>query len=211
MNIILLERIERLGQIGDVVSVRPGYARNYLLPQRKAMRATKENLAVFESQRAQIEASNLERRKEAEAVAKKLEGFGIIVIRQAGESGQLYGSVNARDVTEGVVEGGFTIERNQVSLVSVIKALGIHEVKLQLHPEVAVTITVNVARSEEEAKKQSEAGRAVTERDLEEAELAAEAEVAAVIAAVEEEEAEEEGAGEEVSESETETSGEEET
>ena len=206
MNIILLERIERLGQIGDVVSVRPGYARNYLLPQRKAMRATKENLAVFESQRAQIEASNLERRKEAEAVAKKLEGFGIIVIRQAGESGQLYGSVNARDVAEGVVEGGFTIERHQVSLVSVIKALGIHEVKLQLHPEVAVSITVNVARSEEEAQKQSEAGRAVTERDLEEAELAAEAEVAAVIAAVEEEEAEEE-----VSESETETGGEEET
>lgn len=203
MNIILLERIERLGQIGDVVSVRPGYARNYLLPQRKAMRATKENLAVFESQRAQIEAANLERRKEAEAVAKKLEGFGIIVIRQAGESGQLYGSVNARDIAEGVVDGGFTIERRQVSLVSVIKALGIHEVKLQLHPEVAVTITVNVARSEEEAQKQAAAGRAVTERDLEEAELAAEAEVAAVIAAVEEEEAEEEvSKGEEISESE---------
>lgn len=191
MDIILLERIERLGQIGDVVSVRPGYARNYLLPKQKALRATKENLAAFEQRRAQIEADNIKRRDEAEAVAKKLEGFGIVVIRQAGESGQLYGSVNARDIVSGVTEGGVTIERHQVALDQVIKTLGIHKVALQLHPEVKVNIIVNVARSQEEAERQAETGKFVSQQDLEEAEEAIQADIDALIADSDEEEQEE--------------------
>jgi large subunit ribosomal protein L9 len=192
MNVILLERIEKLGQIGDVVSVKPGFARNYLLPQKKALRATDENLAVFENQRAQIEADNLERRKEAEAVAGKLDDFSIIVIRQAGESGQLYGSVNPRDIASGLSEAGVTVDRRQVALERAIKSLGLHDVKLRLHPEVSVSIMVNVARSEEEAAQQRKAGRMVTEAEREAAEIAAEAEIEAVIAAEAETASEEE-------------------
>ena len=197
MNVILLERIEKLGQIGDVVSVKPGFARNYLLPQKKALRATDENLAAFEKQRTQIEADNLERRKEAEQVAGKLEDFSIIVIRQAGESGQLYGSVNPRDIANGLSEEGVTVERRQVALERAIKSLGLHDVKLRLHPEITVSIMVNVARSEEEAEQQRKAGRMVTEAEREAAEIAAEAEIEAVIAAETEVEGEaEEGAEE---------------
>ena len=195
MEIILLERVEKLGQIGDVVTVKPGYARNFLLPQNKALRATKQNLAYFESQRSQIEAVNLERRQEAEAVSEKLEGFSVVVIRQAGDSGQLYGSVSSRDIADAVIEEGVTIDRGQVKLERPIKALGLHEVKVQLHPEVSVGISVNVARSEDEAKRQAEAGRMVT--DEEEAAVEAEAEAAleaAVEAAVAETEEDADGA-----------------
>ena len=196
MNVILLERIEKLGQIGDVVSVKPGFARNYLLPQKKAMRATNENLAHFENQRAQIEADNLSRRREAEAVAEKLEDFSIVVIRQAGESGQLYGSVNPRDIAQSVEDNGVTVDRRQVALERAIKTLGLHDVKLRLHPEVTVSIVVNVARSEEEAAAQIRAGRMVTEAEREAAEAAAEAEIEAVIVAETEEEETDEQSGE---------------
>ncbi len=155
MQIILLERVAKLGQMGDVVTVKDGFARNYLLPQGKALRANKANLARFESDRAQLEARNLELRKEAEAVAEKLEGQSFVVIRQAGDTGQLYGSVATRDICEVVSAGGFTIERRQVLLDRPIKALGVHGVKLGLHPEVEVGVDINVARSEEEAKRQA--------------------------------------------------------
>jgi large subunit ribosomal protein L9 len=186
MEVILLERVERLGQIGDVVSVKMGFARNYLLPKKKALRATKDNLAYFESQKVHIEADNLERRKEAEKVAEKLEDFSVVVVRQAGDSGHLYGSANARDITEAVAEAGITIDRRQVILENVIKALGLHPVKLRLHPEVSVVITVNVARSLEEAERQSVSGKVVTAADLEAAELAAEAALEEAIHAEEE-------------------------
>ncbi len=169
MEVILLERIEKLGQMGDVVSVKPGYARNYLLPQHKALRATEENSKHFEKQRAQLEAANLERRSEAEKVGEKLDGLSVILVRQAGESGQLYGSVNARDIAGEVVESGFTISRQQVELAHPIKALGLYEVQVSLHPEVTVSVTANIARSEEEAKIQSETGRAVMSMEEEEA------------------------------------------
>src|SRR3546814_5506989 len=142
--------------MGDIVSVKPGFARNYLLPQKKAMRATKDNLARFETQRAQLEADNLKRRGEAEQVAAKLEGMTVTVIRQAGESGQLYGSVNSRDISDAVTANGVTVSRGQVDLGAVIKALGLHKVRVRLHPEVAVTVTANVARSEDEAQIQLE-------------------------------------------------------
>jgi large subunit ribosomal protein L9 len=137
MDIILLERVEKLGQIGDVVSVKPGYARNFLLPTKKALRATKANISIFESQRTQIEAVNLELRKEAESVAGKLEGFSVVLIRQAGESGQLYGSATGRDIADAVIESGVTIDRGQVKLERPIKTLGLHDVRIQLHPEVS--------------------------------------------------------------------------
>jgi large subunit ribosomal protein L9 len=155
VDVILLERVENLGQMGEVVKVRPGYARNYLLPQKKALRATKENLSYFEKQRAQLEAQNLQRRSEAEQVAKKLDGVAVVVIRQAGESGQLYGSVTARDVAGAVTEAGFTIGRSQVVLDKAIKTLGLHKQRVVLHPEVSVAITVNVAQSAEEAEMQA--------------------------------------------------------
>lgn len=155
VDVILLERVEKLGQMGQVVKVRPGYARNYLLPQKKALRATKENLAYFETQKTQLEAANLERRSEAEEVAKKLDGTAVVVIRQAGESGQLYGSVNARDISEAVTTAGFTITRSQVVLDKPIKTLGLHRLRVALHPEVSVPITVNVAQSPEEAEMQA--------------------------------------------------------
>lgn len=173
MDVILLERIEKLGQMGDVVNVKPGFARNYLLPQKKALRATDDNKRVFEAQKAQLEAQNLEHRKEAESVASKMDGEAIILIRQAGEAGQLYGSVNARDVAEALTAAGFTIARSQVELPTPIKTLGLHDVVVRLHPEVTVTVTANVARTEEEAKVQTDTGNAVVGEDA--AEAAAEA------------------------------------
>jgi large subunit ribosomal protein L9 len=155
IELILLERVEKLGQMGQVVKVKPGYARNYLLPQKKALRATKENLAYFETQRAQLEASNLQRKSEATGIGAKLEGLSVVLVRQAGESGQLYGSVSARDIAEAVTDAGFTIERRQVVLDRPIKALGLHPVRVMLHPEVSVTVTANVAQSAEEADMQA--------------------------------------------------------
>ena len=155
VDVILLERVEKLGQMGQVVKVRPGYARNYLLPQKKALRATKENLAYFEKQRTQLEAQNLARRSEAEQVAKTLDGVSVVVIRQAGESGQLYGSVTARDIAAAVTAAGFTIGRGQVVLEKAIKTLGLYKQRVVLHPEVSVTVTVNVAQSAEEAEMQA--------------------------------------------------------
>jgi large subunit ribosomal protein L9 len=161
MDVILLQRIESLGQMGDVVKVKPGYARNYLLPEKKALRATKANREYFDKQRAQLEAQNLKAKGEAEAVAAKMgDTFSVVVIRSAGESGQLYGSVATRDVAEAVTKAGVTINRSQVLLVQPIKELGLFKTRVALHPEVSVTITVNVAQSEEEAKLQAE-GKAV--------------------------------------------------
>ncbi len=170
MEVVLLQRIEKLGQMGDVVSVKPGYARNYLMPQGKALRATKANLARFEAERAQLEARNLDLRKEAEAVAAKLDGQQFIVIRSASEAGSLYGSVSPRDAAEAATAGGFSVDRKQIQLVRPIKELGLHEMRVVLHPEVAATITINVARSAEEAEIQA-SGRSVQDiRDEEEAE-----------------------------------------
>ncbi len=155
MEIILLERVEKLGQMGEVVKVRPGFARNYLLPQKKALRATNENRAIFEQRRSQLEAANLDKRREAEQVAQKMNGVSVVLIRQAGESGQLYGSVSARDISTGVTEAGFTVTRGQVTLDKAIKTLGLYPVRVVLHPEVAVQVTVNVAQSAEEAEMQA--------------------------------------------------------
>lgn len=161
MQVILLQRIGRLGQMGDVVTVKDGYARNFLLPQKKALRATKENLSQFEGQRAQLEAHNLELKSEAERIAGTLAGKTFIAIRQAGDTGQLYGSVSPRDISEVVTAGGFTVNRNQVVIESPIKSLGLHGAKIALHPEVVVDIMLNVARSEDEANRQA-AGEDVT-------------------------------------------------
>ncbi len=155
IELILLERVEKLGQMGQLVKVKPGFARNYLLPQKKALRATKENLAYFETQRAQLEATNLQRKTEATDVGGKLEGLTVVLVRQAGESGQLYGSVSARDIAEAVTEAGFTIEKSQVVLDRPIKNLGLHPVRVVLHPEVSVMVTANVAQSAEEAAMQA--------------------------------------------------------
>ena len=155
MQVILLQRIGRLGQMGDVVSVKDGYARNFLLPQKKALRATDDNRKKFESQRAQLEANNLEQKKEAETIAAKLGGKTFVAIRTAGDTGQLYGSVSTRDLAEAVTAGGFTIDRNQVILDKPIKTLGLHKTKIALHPEVVVEVTLNVARSEDEAARQA--------------------------------------------------------
>ncbi|MCC7167635.1 MAG: 50S ribosomal protein L9 [Rhodospirillales bacterium] len=151
MDVILLERVEKLGLMGEVVKVKPGYARNFLLPQKKAMRATKDNLAYFEAQRAKLEAMNLKRREEAETVAKRMQGLSVLMVRQAGEGGQLYGSVSARDIAEAVGEAGYVIDRSQVRLDQPIKTLGTLSVRVALHPEVSVPVTVTVARSQEEA------------------------------------------------------------
>jgi len=155
MDVILLERIEKLGLMGDVVKVKPGYARNYLLPQKKAMRATKANLERFESRRAQLEADNLKQREEAEAVSGRMAGLAVVMIRQAGTSGQLYGSVTARDIAAAVTEAGFTVDRRQILLEQPIKELGLHEARIALHPEVSVPVSVNVAQSAEEAEGQT--------------------------------------------------------
>jgi large subunit ribosomal protein L9 len=171
MQVILLERIGRLGQMGDVVTVKDGFARNFLLPQGKALRATKANRERFDRDRAQLEARNLELKSEAQAVAKKLEGQRFIVIRQAGDSGQLYGSVSTRDIAAVVTEGGFSIERRQVMLDRPIKTLGLHELRIGLHGEVEPHIVINVARSSDEAARQ-EKGERVTGKAEEEAEAA---------------------------------------
>lgn len=155
MQVILLQRIGRLGQMGDVVNVKDGYARNFLLPQKKALRATKENIAHFETQRTHLEANNLELKKEAEAVAAKLAGKTFVAIRSAGDTGQLYGSVSTRDIADAVTAGGFTIDRRQVVLDKPIKTLGLHGTRLALHPEAVVDVTLNIARSEDEAEKQA--------------------------------------------------------
>jgi len=155
MDIVLLERVPSLGQMGDVVKVKPGYARNYLLPQKKALRANKANLAQFEKQRAQLEATNLERRREAESVATKVDGMTVTLIRQAGDSGQLYGSVSVRDVAEAMQAGGVSVDRRQVQLGQPIKMLGLHTITVNLHPEVAIKVTANVARTEDEAARQA--------------------------------------------------------
>jgi large subunit ribosomal protein L9 len=164
MEVILLERVAKLGQMGETVKVRPGYARNFLLSRGKALRATKANKEHFETQRAQLEARNLERRKEAEAVGEKLDGQSFSIIRQAGESGVLYGSVSTRDLAEIMAAGGFTVDRSQVVLNQPIKTLGLHNVPVSLHPEVEVQVTINVARSPEEAERQAR-GEAVTTRE----------------------------------------------
>ena len=161
MDVILLERVEKLGQMGDVVSVKPGYARNYLLPRRKALRATKHNLEFFEGRRSQLEADNLQRKSEAESVAKKVDGLTVPVIRAAGESGQLYGSVTARDIAEAIIAAGVTVTRQQVMLDRALKTLGLEEIKVVLHPEVSASVVVNIARSQDEAEQQANLGRAV--------------------------------------------------
>jgi len=155
MQVILLQRIGRLGQMGDVVNVKDGFARNFLLPQKKALRATEENRKRFESERKQLEANNLEQKKEAEAVAAKLAGKTFVAIRSAGDTGQLYGSVSTRDIAEVVTAGGFTVERRQVVMEHPIKTLGLHEASVALHPEVVVKVSLNVARSEDEAARQA--------------------------------------------------------
>ena len=159
MEVILLERIEKLGQMGDVVDVKPGYARNFLLPQRKALRATDANRAAFDEKRAQLEAENLERREEARSVASAMENLSVVIVRQASDNDHLYGSVTTRDVATAVSESGVTVDRQQVRLDRPIKTVGLHVVRITLHPEVAVGITVNVARSDEEAKMQAEGRR----------------------------------------------------
>jgi large subunit ribosomal protein L9 len=178
VQVVLLERVEKLGQMGDVVNVRDGYARNYLVPQGKALRATKGNLAEFEKRRVQLEAANLKRKEEAEGAVGHIEGRMVTVLRQAGEGGQLYGSVNARDVAQALTEDGVTVSRHQVRLEMALKALGLHQVRIALHPEVLTWITVNVARSMEEAEIQAdpELAAALEAREVEEqAALAAEA------------------------------------
>jgi large subunit ribosomal protein L9 len=155
MEVILLERLAKLGQMGDTVRVRDGYARNFLLPRGKALRATEANKKRFETERAQLEARNLETRKEAEAVASRLNGQTFVIIRQAGETGHLYGSVAPRDVAAAVTGGGFSISRDQIVLKAPIKSLGLHTVPIRLHPEVEAAVTMNVARSAEEAARQA--------------------------------------------------------
>ena len=165
MEVILLERIAKLGQMGDVVRVKDGFARNYLLPHGKALRANAESRKRFEREKATLEARNLEARKEAEAVAGKLTGQTFIVIRQAGETGQLYGSVSTRDIAESAAAGGFLVERRQVRLDRAIKEIGLHQVLIALHPEVEVPITMNVARSPDEAERQAR-GEDLTRPDI---------------------------------------------
>ena len=155
MEVILLERISRLGQMGETVKVKDGFARNFLLPQGKALRANEANKKKFEGQRAQLEARNLERKSEAEQVAEKMDGMTFVVVRSAGETGQLYGSVSPRDIAELLVAEGFTISRNQVELNQPIKEIGLRNVSIALHPEVEVAVTLNVARSTEEAERQA--------------------------------------------------------
>jgi large subunit ribosomal protein L9 len=174
IQVILLERVESLGQMGEVVKVKPGYARNFLLPRNKALRATKDNIAYFDGQKKVLEAENLKRRDEAEKVGKKVNGAKAVIIRQASEAGQLYGSVSARDIADAVVEQGFKVDRNQVRMDRAYKLLGLYPVKINLHPEMTVEVTINIARSEEEAKIQEERGEAlITKRDDEEAASAA--------------------------------------
>ncbi len=164
MEVILLERVAKLGQMGETVKVRDGFARNFLLPRGKALRATKTNKERFETQRAQLEARNLERRKEAETVGEKLNGQNFTIIRQAGETGVLYGSVSTRDLAEILTQGGFSVDRDQLAINQPIKTLGLHDVPVVLHPEVEVHVSINVARSPEEAERQAR-GETVSVRE----------------------------------------------
>lgn len=156
MEVILLERIEKLGQMGDVVKVRPGFARNYLLPQKKALRATDDNRKEFEGKRAQLEVENLENKREAETIASKMEGLKVIIVRQASDNNQLYGSVTVRNIAQAVTEAGFTVDSKQVQMGRPIKTIGLFDVTIRLHPEVSINVIANVARSEEEAIAQAE-------------------------------------------------------
>jgi large subunit ribosomal protein L9 len=175
MQVILLERVEKLGQMGDEVKVKDGFARNFLLPEKKALRATKANREFFSTQKAHLEANNLERKKDAEAVAGKLKGKTFVLLRQAGDRGQLYGSVSPRDISDIVTAGGFTVSRTQVPLDKAIKSIGLFPLFVVLHPEVRVSVTINVARSEEEAERQARGEDVLAEKtDAEEAKVAAE-------------------------------------
>lgn len=176
MDVILLERVAKLGQMGEVVSVKDGYARNYLLPQKKALRANEMNLKAFEDQKAQLEARNLESKGEAESLGEKLDGQQFVVIRSASDAGALYGSVTTRDAADAATEAGFTVDRKQIALSRPIKELGLHTVHVRLHPEVEIDIVLNVARSEEEAELQA-SGKSIQELAAEE-EAAAEFEIA---------------------------------
>lgn len=165
VEVILLQRVEHLGQMGEKVQVKPGYARNFLLPQKKAIRANKDNLARFEEQRVHLEAQNIKRRDEAERVAERMGGLSVMIIRQAGESGSLYGSVSSRDIADGCTEGGLTVNRSQVILDQPIKLLGLVTVRVVLHPEVSLPVVVNVARSVEEAERQARGETTSREED----------------------------------------------
>jgi len=187
MQVILLERVEKLGQMGDEVKVKDGFGRNYLLPQKKALRATKANREYFQTQKAQLEAQNLKLKSEAEKIGKKLEGQTFALLRQAGDRGQLYGSVSPRDIADVITAGGFTVSRTQVPLDKAIKTIGLFPLIVVLHPEVRVTVTINVARTEEEAERQAKGEDVLADRTAEE-EASAQAKVAA-------EELFEEGAG----------------
>jgi large subunit ribosomal protein L9 len=181
MQIILLERVPKLGQMGDVVTVKPGYARNFLIPGGKALRATKAAIADFEKRRTQLEARNLERKEEAQAAARKVDGQSVTLLRQASESAQLYGSVNARDIVAAFAEDGITLDRQQIRLDQPLKTLGLHAVTVALHPEVEVTVKVNIARSQDEADLQAGKPPAAAEPEEEERELTLEEELAALI------------------------------
>jgi large subunit ribosomal protein L9 len=168
VELILLQRVEKLGQMGDMVKVKPGFARNYLLPQKKALRASKDNLARFEQERVQLQAQNLKRREEAERVAERVSGLSVVIIRQAGESASLYGSVSARDIADATTAAGLTVTRSQVMLEHPIKTLGLARVRVALHPEVSIPVIVNVARSQEEAERQARGERVGAEAEAEE-------------------------------------------
>ncbi len=176
MQVILLERVAKLGQMGDIVTVKQGFGRNFLLPQGKALRATDANKAVFDAQKSQLEAANLETKKEADAVAAKLDGQQFVVIRSASDAGSLYGSVTTRDAADAATEAGFTVDKKQIELDTPIKEIGLHDMTVVLHPEVSCTIQVNVARSDEEAEIQA-AGKSVIDMAAE-AEAEAEFEIA---------------------------------
>ena len=195
MEVILLERVAKLGQMGETVRVKDGFARNFLLPQGKALRATKDNRAKFDGMKAQLEARNLEQKKEADGVAGKLNGKSFIVVRQASDVGQLFGSVSARDIAALLTAGGFTVDRNQIELQLPIKTIGLHTVPIALHPEVEATITINVARNADEAERQAR-GEDVTQRREETEEEAAAADAAAFFEKPEE--AADQGTGEDV-------------
>ena len=167
VELILLQRVEKLGQMGEIVRVKPGYARNFLLPQKMALRANKANREHFDGQRAQLEALNIKRREEAERLAERIGQLTVVIIRQAGDSGSLYGSVSVRDIADGCIEGGLTVTRSQVILEHPIKMLGLYTVRVVLHPEVSIPVTVNVARSVEEATKQARGERIGQEAEAE--------------------------------------------
>lgn len=196
MEVILLERVAKLGQMGEVVRVKDGFARNFLLPQGKALRATKDNRTKYEGMKAQLEARNLELKKDADGVAGKLNGKSFVVLRQASDIGQLYGSVSARDIAVILTDGGFTASRNQIALHNPIKTIGLHTIPVALHPEVEVTVTINVARNADEAERQAR-GEDVTQR-REEADEAEEAAAEAEAFFEKPEEATDQGKGEDV-------------